>query len=217
MVGSHCCNPHRLFNMPIRQQRPLFPIRDRAQLEALASPARQEVVDGLQAIGPCSIAALAESLGRAPDSLYYHVRKLEKVGLVVARGTRDTGRREEALYDVPGRLVLDHEPRTKRERGTLLGVVGSALRIGERDYRAAIESGRAIHARGPRRNAWGGRVKGWLTPGEVAQVRRHIEVLSELVTRGRKRPGAELFAVAFVLAPLAPTSRTRARTSRERK
>lgn len=192
--------------------RPLFPVRERAQIEALASPARQEVADGLQAIGPCSIADLADLLGRAPDSLYYHVRKLEKVGLVVARGTRETGRRTEALYDVPGRLALDTEPRTKRERGALLGVVGAALRIGERDYRAALESGRAIHGRGPDRNAWGGRVKGWLAPREVAEVRRHVEALSEILARGRKRPGANLYAAAFVLAPLAPTARSRART-----
>jgi DNA-binding transcriptional ArsR family regulator len=197
--------------------RPLHPIRDRAQVEVLASPVRQEVADGLQAIGPCSIAALAELLGRAPDSLYYHVRKLEKAGLVVARGTRDTGRRAEALYDVPGRLVLDHVPRTKRERGALLDVVGSALRIGERDYRAALESGRAETARGPRRNAWGGRVKGWLTPAEFAAVRAHVEALTELYSRGRKRPGAELHAIAYVLAPLAPNRRTRAGAARQKK
>jgi len=214
MLGRLCCNHHRSFNMKKPPQRPLFPIRERAQIEALASPARQEVADGLQAIGPCSIAVLGDLLGRAPDSLYYHVKKLEAVGLVVARGSRNTGRRDEVLYDVPGRLVLDHEPRTKREKRVVLDVVGSALRIGERDYRAALEAGRAIHGRGSDRNAWGGRVKGWLTPTELAEARRHIEALAQLFARGRKRPDSELFAVAYVLAPLAGTTRNRSTSAR---
>ena len=48
------------------------------------------------------IAELAEDLGRAPDSLYYHMRVLQRVGLVVPRGTRGEGVREEALYATPG-------------------------------------------------------------------------------------------------------------------
>ncbi|MBL8863460.1 MAG: helix-turn-helix transcriptional regulator [Planctomycetes bacterium] len=196
--------------MSIAPNRPLFRIRERAQVEALASPARQEVVDGLQAIGPCSIAALAQDLGRAPDSLYYHVRLLEQSGLVVRRGTRATGRRAEALFDVPGRMVLDQEPRTQRERRALEDVVAAALRIGERDFRAAIDAGRARTARGPRRNTWGGRMKGWLTETELRAARAHVEALSELLARGRKRPGAELYAIAFALAPLAPSTRSRA-------
>lgn len=203
--------------MPKNAERPLHRIRDRVQVEALASPVRQEVADGLQAIGPCSIAELAELLGRAPDSLYYHVRKLERVGLVVARGTRDTGRRTEILYDVAGQLVLDHVPRTKRERGALLGVIGGALRIGERDYRAALESGRARTARGADRNAWGGRAKGWLSPAEFAAARAHLDALTDLLARGKRRPDAELCAFAYVIAPLAPTRRVRAGTARVRK
>lgn len=190
-------------------ERAFFPIREPRQIAALGSPARQEVLDGLQVLGPCSIAELAESLGRAPDSLYYHVRKLERAGLVVTAGTRPAGVRTEALYDVPGRMVVDHEPASARERRALRGLVSAALRIGERDLVAALESGRARYARGPRRNTWGGRTKGWLTPQELAEARAHLEALSELLARGRKRPGAALHAVAFVLTPLAPSPRSR--------
>lgn len=199
------------FNMDAMPARPLFAVREPAQLEALGSPARQEVVDGLQALGPCSIAELAESLGRAPDSLYYHVRKLERVGLVVQRGSRGTGVRREALYDTPGRVVLDHDPGTARERRRLSRLVGGALRIAERDFNAALASGRAVYRRGPRRNAWCGRIKGWLTPRELAAVREHLEAASQLLVRGRKRPGAQLHALAFVLAPVAPSTRGRRR------
>lgn len=189
--------------------RPLFRIQEPRQIAALASPARQELVDGLQAAGPCSIAELARSLGRAPDSLYYHVRALLKVGLVVQTGSRTDGSRPEALYDVPGKLALDHEPATRREQDSVARVVASALRIGERDFRRALAEGRARHRRGPKRNAWGGRLKGWLTPDELGAVRAHLEALSKLFARGQRRRGAELAALVFALAPLAPSSRTR--------
>lgn len=194
-------------------RRPLYPITDPRQIAALGSPARQEVVDGLQALGPSSIAELGASLGRAPDSLYYHVRALVKVGLVVSAGTRAAGARSEALYDVPGKLVLDHEPATRREEEALARLVASALRIGERDFRRAFVDGRARHRRSAQRNAWGGRMKSWLTPEELAEVRAHVEALSELFARGRRRPGSELAALAFVLAPLAPSARVRSDSS----
>lgn len=196
--------------------RPLYRIREPRQIAALASPARQELVDGLQALGPVSIAELARSLGRAPDSLYYHVRALSKVGLVVQAGTRTAGPRPEALYDVPGKLALDHEPATRREQASVARVVASALRIGERDFRRALAEGRAHHGRGPRRNAWGGRMKGWLTPDELGAVRAHLAALSTLFARGRRRPGAALAALAFVLAPLAPSARVRPPTSKKK-
>ena len=195
--------------MKTARSRPTYAVREPAQIAALRSPARQEVVDGLQALGPCSIAALAESLGRAPDSLYYHVHKLARVGLVVERGARATGARREALYDTPGHMVLDHEPSTAHERRRLASLVAAALRIAERDLVAALEAGRAVYRRGPRRNAWGARIKGWLAPAELAQARAHLTALNELFANGRKRPGAALHSVTFVLAPLAPSRRLR--------
>jgi hypothetical protein len=195
--------------MSVERSRTTFLIREPRQIEALGSPARQEVLDGLQAMGPCSVAALAELLGRAPDSLYYHVRKLQRVGLVVPCGTRDTGTRAEALFDVPGLMVIDYEPETARERARLARLVASALRIAERDFRAALESGHAIYRRNSRRNAWGARVKGWLTRSELAEVRRHLDAVSQLFADGKKRRGTLLQTATFVLAPLTPSPRVR--------
>src|SRR5690349_18270302 len=67
------------------------------QLSALASPARLEVIDTLTRLGAVSLAELAAALGRPADGLYYHVRALEKVGLVAAAGTRVVAGRRERL------------------------------------------------------------------------------------------------------------------------
>lgn len=194
-----------------------YRIRAARQIEALASPARQELIDALALIGPASIAELAEDLGRAPDSLYYHVRKLEHVGLVVRRGVRGEGPREEALFDVPGaNMMLDTQPKGARERGHLLKLVGAALRMAERDLRSALESGRAVYRMCARRNAWGARVKGWLDAEELAQVRAHLEAIAAILHAGKRRKGAGLHAVTYVLAPLEPSSRSRGKGTNQK-
>lgn len=144
------------------------------------------------------------------------MRKLERVGLVVRAGARRAGIREEVLYDTPGRLYLDHEPSGTRERAALLRLVRSALRLAERELRAALESGRAIVRRVARRNAWGARVKGWLTREELAEVRAHLAAVTELCAQARRRRGTDLHSVTFVLAPLEPTARGTRRASAEK-
>lgn len=193
---------------------PLHRVRTAREVEALVAPARQEIVDGLAALGPSSIAELALHLGRAPDSLYYHVRKLERVGLVERRGVRGEGVRAEAVYATPApRVVLDWEPETPRERSSLMRLVGSLLRITERDLAAAFEAGIARFRRGANRNAWGGRVKGRLTREELQRVREHVEAITEIVSghaaRPAGRPDGDLFAFTFVLTPSVASARVR--------
>ena len=189
-------------------------IQDPRQIEALAAPARQEIVDSLAVSGPVSVAELASDLGRAPDSLYYHLRRLESVGLVVRRGTRPTAQRTEVLYDVPGaRMIIDREPGTPAEKRVLMRVLSSALRSAERELRDALASGRAVYRRCARRNAWAARVKGWLDPHELAEVREHLDAVAEILLRGKPRPGASLHTVTHVLAPLEPSRRARTTTA----
>ncbi len=79
-------------------------LEDVKQLEALVSPLRRKMIGALSAEGPLSATQLADRLGRAPDALYYHLKALIKVGLVVERNTRATKRRPEVLFD----LIADH-------------------------------------------------------------------------------------------------------------
>jgi len=193
----------------VTSRRKTYPIRARDQIRALTSPVRQELVDALQASGPSSIADLATELGRAPDSLYYHVRRLEAVGLVVRRGTRSTARNEEALFDTPGaRMRIERDTGSPRESGDLLAVIAAVLRLAKRDLSTAFARGLARYG-GARRNTWGGRVKGWLTPAEVRAAGEHIEALTEIFATAKRRPGAGLHAVTWLLTPLQPTQRTR--------
>lgn len=183
-----------------------FVVARAPQMRALTSPARQEVVDALVAAGPCSIAQLAAHLGRAPDSLYFHVRRLVKVGLVVEREVQATGKRRAAIYDVPGRpMVLSYDA-TGRDRA-VVEVVASALRLAGRDFSRAFRSGIAVPD-GGRRNLWGGRVKGWVGEEDLAQINRLVGELLGLIRAGRPGPGRRAQTFTFVLAPVRPSRRS---------
>ena len=68
------------------------------QMAALASPARQELLDVLARMGAASLAEIGAVLGRPSDGLYYHIRVLQRVALVVPAGTRGRGGRKERLF-----------------------------------------------------------------------------------------------------------------------
>lgn len=193
--------------MPRRNSSPYF-VRRRDQMEALTSPARQELLDALEASGPCSISDLATLLGRAADSLYYHVRKLEKLGLVVPHGKVKAGRRDAAVYDVPGRpMRIDQEAIDRRTRPIMLRSGAAMMRSAQRDLGEALESGEPF-GHGKRRRVWVGRTKGWFTSKELAEVNGHLRALMELFTNTERRKGSRLHTFTYLLTPVAPRERS---------
>src|SRR5579871_1806995 len=116
-----------------------YTVGDKPQLGALASSARQEIIDVLQRLGTVSVDEIAAALDKPADALYYHLRVLQKVGLIVPAGRRSAGGRPEALYKaVSPHIALQHEPRTLSKSTAIGDIVGSMLRLGTRDYRRAL-------------------------------------------------------------------------------
>ena len=178
-------------------------IARRDQLTALESSVRQEIIDTIQAAGPRSALEIASLMGRPADALYYHIRKLESVGLLIQRETRRRGRRDEAVYDLVGRpLLLRYPAHSESRNHPLLRLVRSMLRTAERDFGTAVAGGRAV-TEGAGRNLWAGRRHAWLTPTELRRVNRHIAELVAMLTRAREPGRGQLCTVTMVLAPRA--------------
>jgi predicted transcriptional regulator len=176
-----------------------FPIDRPAQIRALASPLRQELLDVLETSGPSSIAQLAERLGRAPDSLYFHIRRLLKIGLVVEVERRQVGRHAFVVYDVVARpMRID---RSKAKARDVQGVVDGFLRLAARDYRRGLRNPEAV-TDGPARNHGGARARGWMDAGQLARANELLEELGELFRSNRPGPGCQPVALAWVLAPV---------------
>ncbi len=173
------------------------------QLRALVSPVCQEIVDGLAASGPASIAELAQHLGRPADALYFHVRRLVAAGLVVELPSRKRGRHVAGIYDVAGRPV---RIRPSAFATPLVGrILQAALRLGGRDLKRTLHQG-APPARGPRRRFRAGRMKGWLGPAGLQRANELLDELFELLQAGPAK-GRGLQSFTYVWAPVTPKAR----------
>jgi hypothetical protein len=174
------------------------------QLRALASTVRQDIVDTLQALGGASVPELARHLSREPDSLYFHVRALLKVGLLVRLpDDRVQGGRREAMYATARpdrRLQLDYRSGNGEARKALDGLVGNMLRSAHRDFTAASRDPACVVA-GPRRELWAGRAKGWLSAAELERCNALLAELTALLSAVRTPKRDRLVALQFLLAP----------------
>jgi DNA-binding transcriptional ArsR family regulator len=181
--------------------RPEPVITKRAQLRALASPARQELLDLLSRVGPASVAELGRLIRRPADGLYYHLRQLERVGLVVESGKAQRGGKSEALFRTfHQEPQLRHDPSPQGNSGAVSAIVASMLRLGIRDFRKAALS-RDVVTEGPRRELWGLRATGWLSDSELTEVNRRIRSLRSAVVHPA-RPGARLYSITILITPL---------------
>ena len=177
-----------------------------AQIRCLASPIRQEIVDAIAATGPLSIADLAGHLGRAADGMYFHVRALARVGLLVEQSSVRRGKRFAAVYDVPARpLVIEKTPSQAKSIGR---VVASALRLAGRDAHRALKD-RTITTKGPDRTLSAGRVKGWLKAAERKRFNKLLDDLLTILRTARPGPDRELHAFTYVAAPAQISRRAR--------
>ncbi len=176
-------------------------------MRALAASTRQEIVDVLPRLGKVSVAELAVALERPADSLYYHLRILEKVGLVRSAGYRPAKGRREALFRAvaPG-LSLFYKLGKHGNGREVNAIIASMLRLGLRDFRRGFSLAEA-RVSGPDRELWALRRTGWLSRAQIVEVNRHIQELNRVGGRAESR--ARLYAVTVLLTPLKRKSRRR--------
>lgn len=174
------------------------------QFKALTSPVRGEIIDLIELTGPMSVAEMAEHMGRPLDSLYYHVRRLLKVGLLVETDKRKTIRQWESVYDLPGRPIsLDYVSSQAAHVREVIKTTGTILRMTERDVRAAFRK-KLVSGSGVRRNVVHSRFIGWCTEEEVREIRKQISSIKErLHSNSRDRnEKSRLYALTTILVPL---------------
>jgi DNA-binding transcriptional ArsR family regulator len=177
-----------------------------AGLRALAAGTRQEIVDVLTSSGPATVAQLGRLLGRRPDALYFHLKVLERAGLVVRREPDTGSGRATAVFAVPVLIRLDYRRGSRRE---LARVVRHAVRLSQREFEHECVAGRPVGS-GRRRRLWGGRVMGWVAARELERVNALLHELHEVLRSGRPGPGRQAMALGFLLAPAGLGDRRRA-------
>jgi DNA-binding transcriptional ArsR family regulator len=177
-------------------------IRNPKTLKALSSAISQEIIDTLESAGvELSVAELAQQLGKHPDGLYYHVRRLRGAGLIVESGPAGEARRYRTAAPIGVRLRLLYPRSRDSDTQPVSNVVRNLLRMAQRDFEKGLKSGSAVVA-GPLRDLWAGRVKGWVSGAELGEINQLIERLQSLLHKPRSEVRNKLLAASWVLTPV---------------
>ncbi len=173
-----------------------------AQMEALASPIRHQIHLAMEMLGPCSVNELAERMGRVPETLYYHVRRLEKVGILVKVGTRDAGTREEAIYQLKAkRLRVDPRQTSPRFLKAMAKGCGSLLRFAQRSFERALEV-RAERRTVPKRSLRIEQVAVRLSARNLAVLNDRLDGLQEFLSDADEADDKQMYVITVATAPL---------------
>src|SRR5215469_7169992 len=106
-----------------------YAIENIEQVRAMADELRIRIVDQLL-LRPMTVTQVGEALGTAPNKIHYHVRELERLGLVVLAETREKGGILEKYYrpvaksfNVPDELLRAAPP------DEIIGAVRELLQV----------------------------------------------------------------------------------------
>jgi len=112
-------------------------------LKSLAHPLRVRIYDELSAYGPLTASGLGERLGESSGSMSYHLRELERSGLVRENTSRGKGR-ERWWERVPGSVAVPDArslPAGSAERLAAKLVEDEWIRAREQNYRDFVAEG----------------------------------------------------------------------------
>ena len=178
----------------------------------MCSPVRLEMIELMRVAGPCSIRDLADEMDRPADSLYHHLRLLLKAGLFSEVGSRKSGRRNEAVYDLTAEVIQpDYDPATGRNAPRMARVVGSVARASQRNLVSALKKGE-MSIEGGKRDLWMNFEAAWLDEKRLAQLNKHIAAISELFSAARasglsRAKGAKLRSITLFSCPVVRSGR----------
>lgn len=185
-----------------------FQVVKSAQLKALVSTVRGNIYSHTTAFGPLSVREIADLIGAAPSSLYYHIEKLLAVGLLVEMGSRQTAGKPEQLYDTPVRrmrmLRALQDPKNDK---VLKAIVGSICKQANRDFaKGLLSSDRRVS--GARRNIRFAKLICRPNPESLAKINACFDELGELITEAIDGAG-ERVTFSWIVAPQHRKTRTR--------
>ena len=169
----------------------------------LVAPARIEIVEAMRIAAPCSIAEIAEILDRPADTLYRHVDKLLRAGILVQSGVRRRGRRFEQVFD----LVADdfrfafRDGSGRAANKAFEECANSFLKSTMRAVRDSARAGQLV-AKDDERNLAIVYELGRLAPAAFREVRALVTRIKELMDEGKRSPEGRLYLSLSVLTPV---------------
>lgn len=182
-------------------------ITRREQYECLMSARRMDIIDLLANTGPRSVREIAGLIGVKPSSLYHHIELLLDVDLIEISGTRLVNRRQEKLYQAPGRTLrygLSFDDPLALSLYSRIGDVQA--RQSARDLRRGLETDEVV-AHGPTKNTWVFRLVGAPDAVAMEKINHHLQEIAKLFwsSAGQDNP---LVVMSAIMAPVARPQET---------
>lgn len=200
-----------------RAARPaIHPITNPKSWAVLVAPVRLELVEVMRMIAPCSIKEIAAALDRPADTLYRHVEKLRRIGVVTEAGVRRSGRRFEQVFDLvaddfrPGFREVSPRAANKAYNET----VQSILKVASRTARDSAAANQLV-GMGDERNLIGKIEHAWLSHSEFLAVRAMMMGIKEFMDARKGRREGRLYLAAVVAMPVTRKRGARTRNARE--
>ncbi len=177
-------------------------IRSASQVQVLASAVSIEIIHAIRSSGPTTIAELGPRMGRKPNSLHYHVRKLRNAGFLHETGTKRSGARTQSIYDVTAvAFKYEKAPKDPALRKHANGIVTAMLRLASRSFAWASQRSHTAREFGAHANLLAERHKARLTRAELAEVNKHLRAAREVFFSSNRTCGGELCVLTLVLTP----------------
>ena len=182
-----------------------YAIKDLEQIRALNSAVRSEIIDIVELSGVSTIKQISALIGRSPHSLYFHVKILVTVGLLIETGVIKNGKQKEIQYDVPDRpMNLTYDLTIPDMNSAVQGVVDGILSMISRDFKKALEA-KAIQKFDMRHNVMHTRAISWLSAEQVQELQRTMyDTISSFKSEGENKnlQKKNLYALSVHLVPL---------------
>jgi DNA-binding transcriptional ArsR family regulator len=181
-------------------------LRDLEQMEAMVSPLRQQIMRTVGALDAPSIKEVAAQLERSPESLYYHFRALEEVGLLISAGTREVKGRSEALFaTVARRIATDAGAHTSEYLDAFRRGASALLRLADRQLAGALE--RQEEDGCPRPPSLRiQQLNARLTPKAAAELARKLDDVMSFMYAADEE-GGQMVSVTLVSSPIGKRAR----------
>jgi DNA-binding transcriptional ArsR family regulator len=176
-----------------------------SMLDALASPARQELVSQL-AEGPATVRELAAALGRTRQALHYHVALLERAGLIKGVGWRGKGVARERVYAVARSRMVVEGTLAPRDLAPTRRAIAASLRLTSRELARALAS-TEVRGKGGALEIVALRGKARLTGKDLRSLHDLFARIEALLRRAKSGRGRRFYAVTLVLVPAGPPGR----------
>ena len=169
----------------------------------LKSPVVVDIVQLLRRRGPATVAEIGQRMGRRPNSLHYHIRKMLEAGFVREVGSQRSGARTESIYDVTAeQFVGSNAPRSEPMKQLTRSAAAALCRLAGRDFARATEQPARLVEQGDRRNVLVKRSAARLSKTQLAQLNRHLRAIDDIFNNNLGAERGQLCALTLVLTPI---------------